>query len=204
MSQNPPDDDPTTAFRPGGATAQPSQDAPVSLGKSSETGPTPQHDTTAFDPNSYSDPNSYGQQPQYGAPPGQQQPGYDQYGQQAYGQQAYGQQYPPPPGYDQQPGAYSGYPQGAYAPAPATNTMAILALVLGIIIAPLGIVFGFIARSQIKQTGESGDGLALAGIIIGGIFTLLIVAYFVFIIIFISVMASSIPNFPSTGSFSTG
>jgi len=207
MSQNPPDDDPTTAFRPGGTTPQPNQDTPVSLGKSSETGPTPPHDTSAYDPNSYGTP--YGQQPQYGQQPGYgQQPTYGQqpqYGQQpGYDQQpAYGQQYPQQPGYGQQP-AYAGYPQGAYTPAPATNTMAILALIFGIIVAPLGIVFGFIARGQIKRTGESGDGLALAGIIIGGIFTLLIVAYFVFIIVFISAVASQIPDFPSSGSFPTG
>lgn len=35
------------------------------------------------------------------------------------------------------------------------------------VFSPLGIVFGFIARSQIRQTGEEGDGLALAGIILG-------------------------------------
>ena len=71
--------------------------------------------------------------------------------------------------------------------------MAILALVFGILVAPLGLVFGFVARSQIKKTGEDGDGLALAGIIIGGIFTLLFIAYIVFIIIFFAAVASSVP-----------
>ena len=36
-------------------------------------------------------------------------------------------------------------------------------------------------------------GLALAGIIIGGIFTLLFIAYIVFIIIFFAAVASSVP-----------
>ena len=72
--------------------------------------------------------------------------------------------------------------------------MAILALVFGILVAPLGLVFGFVARSQIKKTGEDGDGLALAGIIIGGIFTLLFIAYIVFIVIFFAAVASSIPS----------
>lgn len=223
MSQNPPDDEPTTSYRPGGASADPNSDKPVSLGKSDDAAPPPPYDTRAYEQNS----QPQNTQPQYGAPYGQ-QPGYEQqaaygqapYGQQpAYGQQpqygqqpgydqqaAYGQQYPPQPGYGQQP-AYGGYPQGAYAaaaPPPATNTMAILALIFGIIVAPLGVVFGFIARSQIKRTGESGDGLALAGIIIGGIFTLLIIAYFVFIIVFLSAVASQIPDFPSSGSFPTG
>lgn len=148
------------------------------------------------DPNAY-DPNAYGQQ------------GQQAYGQQPYGQQLYGQQPYPGSSYDQ--GAYSGYPQsggypqaGGYPQQPAaygqpypvsrgTNTMAILALVFGILVAPLGLVFGFVARSQIKKTGEDGDGLALAGIIIGGIFTLLIIAYIVFIVIFFAALASSIP-----------
>lgn len=224
MSQNPSDDEPTTAYRPGGTTPDKSSDTPVSLGKSGDTPPA--YDTRGYEQGSQpqSTQPQYGQpqnpQPQYG-----QQPGYDQqqaYGQAPYGQQptygqqpqygqqpgydqqaAYSQPYPQPPAYGQP--AYAGYPQaGAYAPAPATNTMAILALIFGIIVAPLGVVFGFIARSQIKRTGESGDGLALAGIIIGGIFTLLIIAYFVFIIVFISAVASQIPDFPSSGSFPTG
>jgi hypothetical protein len=45
--------------------------------------------------------------------------------------------------------------------------MAILAIIFAFVFTPLGIIFGFIARSQIKQTGEGGGGLALAGIIIG-------------------------------------
>jgi Domain of unknown function (DUF4190) len=205
MSQNPPDDDQTTSFRPGGGDAE----GPVSLGKSGDAGATP-------DPQQQY--GGYGQQPSYG-----QQPGYDpaqQYGQPAYGQQpygqpaygqqpgydqqppydpqtGYGQQYPPQPAYGQ-PGGYQGYPQQpAYAAPPATNTMAILALIFGIIIAPLGIVFGFIARSQIKRTGESGDGLALAGIIIGGIFTVLIILYFILIIAIFASVAGSIPNIPT-------
>ena len=216
MSQNPPDDDATTTFRTGGAApdpAHPASDGTVSLGKSSATTP-----NATPDPNAYSQPQ-YGQgQPQYGQgqPQDQGQPyeqgrqSYDQgqynqnpYGQPQYGQgQPYTQPYPPQPGYPQP--AYAGYPQQPYVAAPATNTMAILALIFGIIFAPLGIVFGFIARGQIKRTGEGGSGLALAGIIIGGIFTVLIILYFVFVIIFISTVAGTIPNFPSSGSFPTG
>lgn len=54
------------------------------------------------------------------------------------------------------------------APASAkTNTMAIVALVSAFILSPLGVIFGFISLSQIKRTGESGRGLAIAGIVIG-------------------------------------
>lgn len=48
-----------------------------------------------------------------------------------------------------------------------TNSMAIVAVITGLTIAPLGIVFGHIALSQIKQTGQGGRGLAIAGLVLG-------------------------------------
>jgi hypothetical protein len=72
-----------------------------------------------------------------------------------------------------------GYPSGApaygYAPGPKTNGLAVASLVSSFFFwlygvgAVLAIVFGFIARSQIKrsQGTQQGEGLALAGIIIG-------------------------------------
>lgn len=178
MSQdrpNPSDDDPTSAFRPGGAGADDADPTPRQ----------PTYDQPAYGSTPPYDPGSYGQQPGYGR----------QYDPQAgYGQQPY-----PPAAYGRQPqaGGYPGYPQ-PYPPAPApTNTMAILALIFGFVFSPLGIVFGFVGRSQIKRTGESGDGLALAGIIIGGVFTALFIAYVVFIIVIVAAAANSIPNFPT-------
>ncbi len=73
----------------------------------------------------------------------------------------------PPPGY-----APPGYGPPGYPPAfyrPPTNTMAILALVFAFVFAPAGIVLGVMARKQIRETREEGDGLALAGIIVGSI-----------------------------------
>ncbi|MBA3278819.1 MAG: DUF4190 domain-containing protein [Geodermatophilaceae bacterium] len=72
-------------------------------------------------------------------------------------------------------------PPGQYysGPPPPTNTMAILAIVFAFVFSPLGIVFGFIARSQIRQTGEQGDGLALAGIIVGFISIAFVVLAFI-------------------------
>jgi hypothetical protein len=92
--------------------------------------------------------NPYGQQPDpynpYGAPPGSPAPQYGQPPQSPYG----------------------------YAPvAPATNTMAILSLVFAFVFAPLAIVFGHMAKKQIKERGEGGDGLATAGLVLGYIFT---------------------------------
>jgi Domain of unknown function (DUF4190) len=73
--------------------------------------------------------------------------------------------YPPPV-----PGGY-GYPAQRSA---GTNGMAIASLVSSLvgwmcIVGPiLGLVFGFVALGQIKQTGQDGRGMAIAGIVIGG------------------------------------
>jgi uncharacterized protein DUF4190 len=99
--------------------------------------------------------------PAYGSPgyppPGYGPPGYPPPG---YGPPGY-----PPPGYGHLPGAYRR----------PTNTLAILALVMAFVFAPAGLVLGIAARRQIRQTGEEGDGLALAGIIVGGIACALVV-----------------------------
>jgi hypothetical protein len=56
--------------------------------------------------------------------------------------------------------------------------MAILALVFIFVFTPLALVFGLIARSQIKRTGEAGDGMALAGIIVGALSIVFLVVVF--------------------------
>jgi hypothetical protein len=87
-----------------------------------------------------------------------------------YGQPAY---QPPagavPPPYGQ-PYGY-GYP---YAPPQRTNGMAIASMVLGIlwlywIGSILALVFGYIAKNQIRERGEAGGGMATAGIVLGWI-----------------------------------
>jgi hypothetical protein len=84
-----------------------------------------------------------------------------------------------PPGYGQ-PAGY-GWPQ--YSPYGAqprtTNGLAIASLVCSLagfitcVSAPAGVVLGHIARRQIRQTGEQGDGLALAGLWIGYVVSVL-------------------------------
>ena len=106
-----------------------------------------------------------GDQPPYG----QTQPHQSPYGQQpSYGlQPPYGQ-----PPYGQQP-PYGGYPpQVNYVPA--TNGFAIASLVLGIlwiywIGSILALIFGYVAKRQIRERGESGGGMATAGIVLGWI-----------------------------------
>jgi hypothetical protein len=85
----------------------------------------------------------------------------------------------PPPGYGPPPPGYGtpGYGPPGYSPygppLRRTNGLAIASLCCGIVgcfygvPAILAIVFGFIARSQIKKQPQEGSGMALAGIILG-------------------------------------
>jgi hypothetical protein len=111
-------------------------------------------------------PDPYGQQ---NNPYGQQPDPYNPYA--APGSPAPGS---PAPQYGQPPSPYGQPPQApyGYAPAaPATNTMAILSLVFAFVFAPLAIVFGHMAKKQIRERGEGGEGLATAGLVLGYIFT---------------------------------
>ena len=82
--------------------------------------------------------------------------------------QPYGQQPDAQPPYGQPPYAQPyGQQPVPQAPAPKTNILAIVSLVSAFFIGLVAIITGHIALSQIKRTGESGRGLALAGLIIG-------------------------------------
>lgn len=49
-----------------------------------------------------------------------------------------------------------------------TNGFAITALILGLVGGSiLAIIFGHVAKAQIRRTGEQGNGLATAGLILG-------------------------------------
>ena len=130
-------------------------------------------------PEPYPAPDSgvaYGTQP-YGTQP---------YGTQPYGAQPYGA---PPAGYGapQYPPAGGPYGQGPYGPtpyapygyAPRTNGLAIASLacslagLLTCISAPVGVVLGHVAKRQIRATGESGEGMATAGLWVGYILSVL-------------------------------
>lgn len=68
-------------------------------------------------------------------------------------------------------------PKGA-----GVNRMAVASLVCSLFgwlcfVGPLfGLIFGFVALNQIRQTGQRGRGMALAGIILGGILVVLTIA----------------------------
>jgi hypothetical protein len=139
--------------------------------------------------------------PPYGASP---------YAPQPYGGPAYYPTTGPPPyqaGYGGY-GAMPGYPM--YVPQTKTNGMAIGSMATSIVGAtllfcygaglPLGLVgaiLGHVSRRQIRSRGEAGDGMALAGIIIGWIVAglgLLVVAGVVWFFAWLSTM----PPVPET------
>jgi hypothetical protein len=90
------------------------------------------------------------------------------------------------------------YTYGAPPPAKA-NSLAITSMVLALVglacglTAPIGAIMGHVARRQIRQRGESGDGMALAGIIVGWIVTALWMAYLAFMVILIIYAANHSP-----------
>ena len=93
---------------------------------------------------------------------------------------------PPAPNSPQppQPQPYASAPYGTPAYGPRTNTLAIVALILGLTVPIGGIIAGHIALGQIKRTGEAGHGLAQAGLILGYVFTSLLVLYIIGVIVF--------------------
>jgi hypothetical protein len=122
-------------------------------------------------------------------------------------QQPYADPYggaPVSPGYAVPPGsppAYPGYPGYGYGtPMPVAapnNPMAIVSLVLSLVgiacglTAPVGAILGHVARRQIRQRGEGGAGMALAGIIVGWIVTGLYLIYIAFLIVMIVIAAKN-------------
>ncbi|GAA0501230.1 hypothetical protein Ade02nite_92100 [Paractinoplanes deccanensis] len=140
-------------------------------------------------PDPYQPQQPYGQQP-YDPTSGQ------PYGAPSSGQPSSGQPYSGQPGYGQPYGAQPGY--GApYAPVTSTNTMAILALVFAFVFSPAAIVLGHIAKKQIRQTGEQGEGLATAGLWLGYIFTalglLVCIGYVIIVVIAVGSSATTSP-----------
>jgi hypothetical protein len=138
--------------------------------------------------------------PGYAAPgyaaPGYAAPGYPTGG--GYGTvPGYGTPGYPAPAYGA-PG-YGGYP---YAPPKPTNGLAIGSMVVSIVsvvglcfyglggfIGILGAILGHVARRQIRENDQNGEGMAKAGIIIGWIATglaVLVLAGFIVLFVFLA------------------
>jgi Domain of unknown function (DUF4190) len=125
--------------------------------------PTPPY---GYPPAHYGGPPGYGSQPGYGGPPG----------------------YGAPPWY---PGRYDPYQPDPAALA-ATNGLAVGSLItsiagavfgipltllcyIGPLIPIVGVVLGAVALGQINRTNQQGRGLAVAGIVVGAVMTVLLV-----------------------------
>ncbi|WP_428962076.1 DUF4190 domain-containing protein [Micromonospora fluostatini] len=98
------------------------------------------------------------------------------------------------------PAPYAAPGYGYGPPTPRTNNMAVAALILALvgfascITAPVGAILGHVAQKQIRQTGEGGEGMAKAAIIVGWILTSLMVLgvlFYVAAIIFAIASSSS-------------
>jgi hypothetical protein len=111
---------------------------------------------------------------------------------------------PPPPPFYPAPTGYYAAPASAPTPSTELNVLALVALIascFGLTIP--GIVMGHIALSQIKKSGGSGHGLALAAVIVGyALFALtlvIVVVYVVFLFFIIGVAGSAANNFGDLG-----
>jgi hypothetical protein len=123
------------------------------------------------------------------------------YGGPAYGGQAYGS--PTYPGYPASgpPVSAPGYGYGYPVVARRTNGLAVASLVVSIVSLVIllggpgiiGAIMGHVARRQIRQRGDDGDGMALAGIIVGWI-GFAIAALFIAFFIFVIAAASTLPD----------
>ncbi len=122
-----------------------------------------------YDPASGAPAQSYSFDPTSGAGGYPGSPAYPPAYQQPY-------QQPYPAGYPAQPNVNVYTP--VIAMAPPSNGTAVASLVLSLvgllvcgITAPIGAILGHVARNRIRQTGEGGDGMAVAGMAIGWIVT---------------------------------
>ncbi|GAB4006228.1 hypothetical protein GCM10029992_56310 [Glycomyces albus] len=102
---------------------------------------------------------------------------------------------PPPPPYQPPPYGYQ-YPP----PRRPTNGMAIAAMVLGIVgacnpVGLLGLIFGTIARRQIAERGEEGDGFAVTGIILGWVAVAGTVFWILYIIFWVWFFGNAVTEF---------
>jgi hypothetical protein len=195
-----------TYGRPGERPAQqpgPPQSGASQSGGQSPYGQQPSYGQSGQPSYGQSGPSSYGQQPgptQWAAPgqPQQQpvgQPSYGQPGQSPYGQAPYGQpggqpQYgagygqPGYPGTWPQPYGY-GYPGGGGG----NNGLAIASLATGIggfcvpFASPVALGLGIASLVQIKKRQDNGKGMAIAGVVLGGLGTIGWLLYLVLIVV---------------------
>jgi hypothetical protein len=92
------------------------------------------------------------------------------------------------------------YPTSMYVYGPRTNSSAVASLVFGIMswfLCPLlggvlAVIFGHVARGQIRRTGEGGGGMATAGLVLGYIHLVAVALITVFWIVLLGGMTALI------------
>ena len=72
-------------------------------------------------------------------------------------------------------GASTGLGYGA-TPSPDYNTFAVLSPIFAVVVPPAGVVLGHLALPQIRRTGERGSAAAIAGLVIGYLMCVLLIA----------------------------
>lgn len=92
---------------------------------------------------------------------------------------------------------YAPYPPYGYMPPRPTNGLAIAALVMGCVgvcnpISVLGLIFGMIAKRQIRERGEQGEGMATAGIVLGWIGVAATVFWILYFIVVVGLFATAV------------
>ena len=73
------------------------------------------------------------------------------------------------------PGAPIGPPYGP-PPSPDYNTFAVLSPIFAVVVPPAGVVLGHLALPQIRRTGERGRAAAIAGLVIGYLMCVVLIA----------------------------
>ena len=109
------------------------------------------------------------------------------------------------------------YPPAMVVYAPRTNSLAVASLVSGILSwllcpflgAVLAVIFGHVARGQIKQSGEGGGGMAIAGLVLGYVnlgLTVLGIVIWIFLFAGLAILGAAIggTSFPSPSPIPSG
>lgn len=99
--------------------------------------------------------------------------------------------------HDVTPHQHAPVPPGApgYAVAPKTNTLAIVSFVSSFFLGLVAIITGHIALGQIRVRGEAGRALAIAGLIIGYVGTVLIAIGVILAIVFAATLATFLTTY---------
>lgn len=101
---------------------------------------------------------------------------------------------PPAPPVGGGAGGYDGTGGSGGQQAPKTNVLAIVSFISAFFISILAIILGHISLSQIKKTGESGRGLALAGTILGYVFSFAWIGVIIAVLVSAALFASNVDS----------